>query len=268
MDSKTPKNSKIESELLKFQTFGDLLKFECGEKLVAELCSQPEFLPKDFDKEKFRGECLRFFEPWPDWVLKIKAQIVSVYFPTIKKSEIHEFIYFIHQLIFEIKLDGSTPNEKIKFPKIEKSVAGKVIGHILGFDDPAKGLLAQSAALKSEKSDNLIRLEQEITVFRNEFNKLILDYLSAKPEGITDILSETGNAQAKTFDKNGQLKETTATKIYQIIYENWPGIEKMSGVTELTRFLEPHLGVGDFEAKADRVKKICRRMDITFKAGV
>jgi hypothetical protein len=61
----------------------------------------------------------RYFEPWPDWVLRLIVEILRVHAPRIPKATINDTVRFFHFLFFVMSLDGIVPKETIKLPAIE-----------------------------------------------------------------------------------------------------------------------------------------------------
>jgi hypothetical protein len=95
-------------------------------------------------------------------------------------------------------------------------------------------------------------------------------YMELIPTGLFEFAVGFANAKQNTFDKQGWLRETTLTRIYGEIVENWPEIEELSGPTALCNFLSPVLKGNDNspEMRLDRVNKICQRMGVRFQPFV
>ena len=65
-------------------------------------------------------------------------------------------------------------------------------------------------------------------------------------EDASGVMEKIVDAKRATFDETGNLRVTPATEIYEAVFENWQQVEKMSGTAELTKFLDPFLGMGDW----------------------
>src|ERR1700722_5980300 len=60
----------------------------------------------------------RFFEPWPDWVLRIAAEVYHVALPNVPKVTIEEAFRFIHFFALQAKIDGSSKDQMPKMPEL------------------------------------------------------------------------------------------------------------------------------------------------------
>ena len=50
----------------------------------------------------------RWYQPWPDWVLNIGAEVFDVHFPSVSKQTFISILRNIHWLIFEVKIEGES----------------------------------------------------------------------------------------------------------------------------------------------------------------
>jgi hypothetical protein len=244
------------------------LKKEMLVELIAKHSAQyPELLDESFSRH-----LLRFYEPWPDWTLRIAAEVLHVNYPTLPKKEIEQFFRFLHFWVFEFRLDCSIPRESwVRFPKFEDaSWWGSAMGHIIAQVENVRHKAKQFVATHPMTPEKRAEFEK-LTSFdevQRQTAPLFSDYFKQRPEKSLELLTAMTNAKGKTFDESGLPKETTLTRIYKEIFAGWPVIEELSGVTALTEYLKPHLGNGDIERQQDRVKKIVKRMGITFKPYV
>ena len=133
---------------------------------------------------------------------------------------------------------------------------GAMVGHVV----------AQVEHLRIEFED-LIRPEF-VTEFERDNALNIANFLKEKPSYLVEFQIGFVRALHNTFDQYGSQKETPLTPVYKKILSDWPEIELFSGPKELCEFLSPMLGNQHFEDKYERVKAICKRMQITFSPSV
>ena len=215
--------------------------------------------------EVFLRQSLRYFEPWPDWALRIIVEIWRVYLPTIPRSTIYDFIRFAHDLFLVLKLDGSTPKEAFKCPEIDFVHVGALNGHMAALCENLMLRIKAEFEQNSISSEDYKRYADDLSPERMQTE--MLPFLRALPSKLFAFAEGFAQAKSDTFDKKGSLRETMLTKVYVEIFENWPAIEELSGPTALCAFLNPVLkgNITDSEMQLDRVKKICQRMGIRFK---
>jgi hypothetical protein len=243
-------------------TFADLGKRLYLPRLAAALA---EIAPAR--KEAILTRFARRFDPWPEWVLNIGVEILKVYLPTIEKPALRSLVKCVHALFFELRLDDTTPPGTIPAPQLDTEILGALWGHMTAFSEDCHKKVVQLAdegVITPEKS---VEFEKRVEP-PPHVNEAFAYYVNAR--GVTDlakVAEAMAKAKGKTFDEQGGLKETSATKIYRAIFADWPDVESLAGPTELCNFLMPVLqgSRNDPELKLDRVKKICMRMGIVFR---
>ena len=173
-------------------------------------------------------------------------------------------------------MDTSSGKTPLPLPTLDKEACPKVFGKLIGH------LAAQLHPLQTEieklYADKLLTLEKyaefkhktSLEKFQTELAPHLTKYLQARPTAILSINEGMAEAKANTFDKNGARKETPLTPIYAKILEHWQDIEKMSGPTELAKFLRAPMKGNKHaqDAQLDRVKMICYRLGMTFRRPV
>ena len=252
----------VEKLLKRCATFGDVFRSYYAIKLRDAFSGQPATI-----RETILNNFLRFFEPWPDWVLRIAAEVDGVYAPTISKTLLYDCFRLIHTFFFELRLDGTSPRESVSIPKIDASTLGAGMGHAFVVAQVVERQaleLAQAGVLSPEKL-----LEYQTRAKPPEaLKKALTNYIDARSlSDFIEFSNALANARARTLDKRGQFRTTTATDVYAAILSDWPTVETMTGPTELCTFLSSRLvgSQNDPAFKLDRIKKICRRMGIKFK---
>jgi len=73
---------------------------------------------------------LRWLEPWPDWVLRISAEVLHVYVPKIKQREILEFLRLAHWFFYELKIHEEKIAPPVKLPPDFQKKFIQIIGHV------------------------------------------------------------------------------------------------------------------------------------------
>ncbi len=223
-------------------------------------------------RERFLNAFVRWCEPWPEWVLRIAAEVLHVYFPTIPKKTIKAGLQKLHFFLFGLRLNEKGFAELETMLKVDAAVYGAMLGHFCAWMENsrrnldrelAKGLISPDQHLEYAKLSSLEFLQAQVA-------EPIADFLKSNPDNWLAGVTAFAKAKASTFDRSGSCKETTSTRVYYVILRNWPEIEELSGPTALAHFLRPVLegSENDPEKRLDRVKKVCRRMGITFKPFV
>jgi len=226
-----------------------------------------EVLRELFDEHHDRVR--RRFEPWPEWVWRIAAELCSVQFPTIPKSRIKEVFRFIHFFVFEMRLKGPRPQEPLRFPDVDATLLGSLLGHLVARMErervEVERLVGSKDMSAEERAKYLARIAAASDL--SKVNGPLADCLNTYPGFLVPFSEALAKAKTNTFDKHGNTKETSLSAIYQAIFEEWPAVEMMSGPTQLCEYLGPllHGSGNDPEMRLDRVKKICRRMGIVFR---
>jgi len=223
--------------------------------------------PSVYD-ESFVRDSLRRFDPWPDWTLRIWAEVLHVDMPTIPKHTIEDALRLGHFFLMEAKMDGSNKELLPKMPKINPKNIGALVGHCFASALNVNNII--EAARDKIPADQFEQLSQEASLekLQEKVAPAVAEYLNAKPTAFIEFQEGFSEAQRKTFDKHGSRKETPLTPIYEKILSDWPKVESLSGPKALCENLSPLLGNQDFEDNYERVKKICQRMEITFKPFV
>jgi len=201
----------------------------------------------------------RFFEPWPDWVFRIAAQVFHVQYPTFSKAKIYDVLRSIHYFVFFTTLEDFDDFESFPEPEIISEVLGAFTGHAMAHLERETNA---SETLSADKSEGVEALKKSMDSMGNTAAKLFKKW----PETFLIFQQSLIEAEDKTFDRRrGVPKETPLTPIYRKILYNWRIIESLSGPRALTEFLSQDLGNQHIEDKYERVKAICKRMQITFK---
>jgi hypothetical protein len=262
-DGLSPQERKVWEQS---RTVGEFLH-ACLEQEIAPKLDRlaPKVRPEV--RDELRRALLRIYEPWPEWVLRIAAEVLVVRFPRVRKKTVCGVLKVIHWFFFEAALHGApTPKPQLAFAAGIERDLWSMFGHLTAHD-AAIGRRIEDLK-SSTKNPNLLAQLEEFRASRADSSRqawaAFVRYLEAKPEFPT-ALAATVDANRATFDGEGQLRETTLTPIYEKILENWAEVEAMSGPTELCRFLDPLLGNADQEKKFDRVKKLCRRVRVMFR---
>jgi hypothetical protein len=211
---------------------------------------------------------LRWLEPWPDWVLNVATELCAVRYPRIQRETIFQCLKALHSLCFGLP---------VEFPKMESDSVASFLGHFTAHAEK------EFAEIKDEKLKKISRSRKISKVFRTQLKSIvygiskdreneiadawgkILKAFAELNESATDVMEKVTDAKRATFDNQGELHTTSATKIYQAIFDDWQDVESMSGLKELTIFLDSHLGAVRSETqKYDLVKKLCGRIGLQF----
>lgn len=210
----------------------------------------------------------RWFQPWPDWVLKVMAEIFAVYYPRVRKKTVIDCLTGFRWFFFEARRHGpKVPFPPLEFPSDLAADLMGVFGHSLCHSQQVTDEIAAFEArdLTAAQYQKLEEIKAEIKKLDNRAWRRWRDYLEARTEANTfAMLEQVVEAKKATLDAEGRLRETPATAIYRRIFLEWPTVESLSGPTELCRMLNPMLGNSSFEIKVDRVRKLCSRMGIVF----
>jgi hypothetical protein len=247
-------------------TLAEILKFHYEAKLpkIKRQLTRAKIDPKK--RDALLRSLIRPYQPWPEWVLRVATEVLVVYLPSVKKDNIFKSLKAIHWIVFEAKINDDTEYPKFEFsPEIMSEIL-RVFGHV-----------QRHITKTGEKIDELKQLYPNAAEIREEIepdwqknhkrakDEFLAFLAKRKPDQVVPIMQTFVEANIATYDGEGRLRDTTATAIYKEILNSWEEIECFSGVHELCEFLGPILGHGDSEAKLDRVKKIVRRMEITFR---
>ena len=259
-----PEDEEIRRVFGDSKTFADFFKQHYQRNLEPFLKSVPK-------GEKVFSRFMCYLDPRPDWVLRVAVEVVSVHFPTIKKEVIYDCFRFAHWFFFEMRFDGSGPRPP-EFPEIDPRVLGAMIGHMVVMPETLRSTAAEALKAGNLSPEKYAEYVEEFSSerFQIELQPHLNRYFKARPKEIIEVCEAIADAKKKTLDEQGRLKETTLTKVYSAILDDWPEIEELSGPTELCAFLKPVFigNENDPEKRLDRVKKICRRMGIQFKPPV
>lgn len=265
--------------LAEAKTVADILRridrdfFSVNKRLESVLAELPPDERAEFQAvlDKHEEYTRRRMYPWPDWVLRIAVELFSVQFPSISKARIEETFQCVHSFVFEFPLQQAI-RPPIKFPDIDARILGSLMGHTVARVEAGQrelsNILAKKDVSPEVRAEYLAKISSMSEM--SEMSTPLADCVKAYPGFLVQFSEALVNAKSKTFDKEGRLKETSLTPIYQAIFDDWPAIEEMSGPTELCEHLQPLLlgGENDPDKRLDRVKKICRRMGIVFKGSV
>ena len=84
------------------------------------------------DHEEMWRPLRRYCEPWPDWVLRIAAEVLHVHFPTISKSTIEGVLRYFHFISLVARVDGSNQELRPPTPEMNPKILGALIGMFCG----------------------------------------------------------------------------------------------------------------------------------------
>lgn len=212
-------------------------------------------------------DLLRYFEPWPDWVFNIGAEVFAVHFPSVSKQTFTAILKNIHWLIFEAKIKGEcSPPPPFNLPPDFENEFLRFMGHMSKHLDILEEQLLgiDTAEISPELRLKIDKLRAENPKKRKKLAKLFLNYLAKRGNQI-DTIGVVLDANRATLDSKGRIRETRATAIYKKILFSWPEVESLAGTKELCLFLEPLLDSNDALVNLERVKKIVQRMGIVFR---
>ncbi len=247
------------------KTIGEMLNVGREERLrrtLAKFNATPE------QTEIIVYPTIRFFKPWPEWVLRVATEVYSVNFPTINKKTLFECFKFIHWLILEAEILSDTLKmPDFKFPTDVKDELFRLIGHGQKHMVLLDSRIAEvdASIFSPESQIELQSLKAEIKESKTDFSDIFFGLLKRLPlETQVAAYELIAAASQSTLDKEGRRRETTATPIYEKLLESWMEVELLSGPAELCELLDPVLKGGDCVSKLDRVKKIVNRIGIEF----
>jgi hypothetical protein len=236
----------------------EILRRDCEEKWQRLFKKFPKH--KGALKEISRDD-LRMLEPWPDWVLRIASELIAVRYPRVEKIVILELLEFVHALFFGLRVKSP---QSITAVGLRDNLI-RLVGHL---EAHTQRKFAEAEA-KGVDSSELDALKMQRT---EEFSKgwlMLMTALAKLNEAPFGIMEKAVDAKRATFDQNDNLRSTPATELYQAIFDNWQQVEKMSGQAELTEFLDPYLGKNRSQEQSyELVKKLCQRMEITFRPNL
>jgi len=229
-----------------------------------------------FQNERFCKRVVRYCKPWPEWVLRIAAEVLAVRFPTVKKQTLFDCLRWLLFLAVEARIDQSNFESVPPAPKVDDRFMGAVAGHLLAHFIRHEPILraAASQTPAQDKPGEPAKPDQKQSVptldeLQQQFVPTIAGYFNDFPIGFLDFNSALAEAKANTFDKAGNVKDKHRTPIYRKILSDWVEIEGLSGPKELTDYLGPKLlNDPEFERRYDRVKHICSDFKITFQPFV
>jgi hypothetical protein len=256
---------KLEKIFPGAKTIGECLHYHYKSRLA-------NFWRQIPDGDVLERQFLRRYTSWPDWALECAVEVCRVFVPRVRREIISDSFRFFHAFVFEARFDGSESGQPPAFPQLDAKVFGTIVGHFLALGTHLRTQLDElaSSGLSSEKLQELegmyvSQLSEEAV--QREMQPHLSKYFEARPTKWVEFSEAMSVAKRKTLDPHGGLKETTATKIYSKILEDWPKVEEMSGPTELCAFLDPVLvgSENDPHKKLDRVKKICSRLKVRFQ---
>ena len=232
-------------------------------------------LKPNFEAAEYRLD--RFFRPWPKWVFRLAAEVWHVQCPTIPKEAFIQTLRLLHVCMFhrlttsqnDIRSpDWSKVGDRFDFrvlPFIHSAFLGHALEHIKA--EQAELDKLRAAGLISDKD-----YAERISVMSPErVEEMLKRCFSAwsQDEGVslTELIKTFENARAKTFDKNGALKQTQLTPIYRAMLYNWMTVERMSGPKELSNFLTPYLKGKSKSATGEqaRIATLCSRLGVKFR---
>ena len=242
------------------------LKFEIQTKVLPAMTSDPN---TGYAEQNIRW-LVSMLDPWPEWALRIAAEVIAVHLPRVQKRNIFEALKFFHWLFFEADIHSDF--KKMNFPQfnLPHDLEGemfRLLAHLQKHTETFTKEMEEFKAKSPEKwTEHEDKSMQGIRKSFDNVGKSILDLLGKEPPETQLSRMETIVAASKaTYDEEGRIRDTTATAVYKQILKSWPEIATFSDVKQLCSFLDPVLGHVDADAKLDRVKKIVRRMGIVFR---
>lgn len=253
----------IEEELF------ERIEFERHEWKEAAIARLPIERQKQFRADMAEGavEMRRYLEPWPNWAVHLAGEIFAIHLPSIPKAIIHEGLTLFHYVIFEWPIDRSVPFPENRFAPFDPALLGAMFGHTIARGEDMQRKLAECLKQKLFSPEKYAEFQQRLSPGKllTDANHAIAECMKADPHFIVRYSDHLAHAKANTFDKKGNAKEPPLMPIYEKIFENWPKVERMSGPTELGKFLGPLLNESDPDKRMNRVKAIRRRLGIVFK---
>jgi hypothetical protein len=239
------------------------------EKAIARAPAKHEAALRGVFKEIDAG-IQRRLRPWPKWVLRLAAELYAVSCPTIPKEKILEGFELIHFLFFDWRFDESVPFPAHKFESFDPAIFGSVFGHVVALMENFQGKADYCLRANAISVEEYNEFKREIAFERyvSEVNEYVTAYTRHNPQFLIRFSEALAHAKANTFDKKGNRKELPRMAIYERIFEQWPEVEAMSGVTEFCKFLEPLLNEPDPEKRLNRTKSIRRQFGIVFEGKV
>lgn len=239
------------------------------------------------DQAKAKGECnefqhrmmmqaldekMRFFRPWPDWVLRVAAEVWAVRFPRIPKQAIYDCFTFVHHIFFCPIRGEVTAHPEWTFFSDLPGLVHAMLGHMQAWRSRSRQLVAELEAGPQSPSQQatLNETKKKLEKLDAEFEKAVWNYIEAKRtrgDEVFAMMEDVGKAKRATFDKRGEPRVTTATPIYEKILAEWIKVESLGGMKELVALLDPVLGRRTWEQKYQLVKKLCQRVHLQFPSS-
>ncbi|MGH7953275.1 MAG: hypothetical protein ACREFE_15345, partial [Limisphaerales bacterium] len=105
--------------------------------------------------ESFRQDELRMYEPWPDWVLRVATEIISVNCPRVDKQMIFGCLNFFHAVCFGLPIETSKISTKTITTINENLI--RLVGH----QEAHRQIKFAEAEVKLEKSPEFAALKTE-----------------------------------------------------------------------------------------------------------
>ncbi|GEM_PF-2967144 len=238
--------------------------------VIVSVASQPNL-------EAAEARFERFFRPWPKWVFRLAAELWHVQCPTVPKETIVQTLRLLNICLFRCPTDVSSEQRaKAWFDAFDRTdlrvlpfVHAAFMGHAL------EHLKAEQIELNKLRAAGLISAEDyadRISTFSPErVEEMLRDCFASwgKDEdlNLSELIRVVEEARAKTFDKNGGLKETQLTPIYRAMLYNWMTVERMTGPKELSVFLTPQLKGKSKSATGEqaRIATLCSRLGVKFR---
>jgi hypothetical protein len=228
--------------------------------------------------EADRARFERVFRPWPKWVFRLAAEVWHVRCPTISKDTFSESFRVINAIMFRCSVDRvrswsvvSSTIDRIDLHAMHVVLAS-FIGHsVEHFESARKKLNALRQAGQLSEKDYAEQLE---TLSRCSIEPAIREMFAtwSKEPGANplDLTRALENARRQTFDRDGNLKETPLTPVYEVMLSNWIRVENMTGPKELLNFLSPEFkgSMEDAEREVGRIATLCSRLGVRFRGRV
>ena len=153
----------------------------------------------------------RHLEPWPDWVVRLAADLWSVQAPTIPKAKILETLRFIHFLVFEFRFYCPASRASFRWPDIDAKIMGAVIGHSVARMEKDKRefseFLEKSRLSKEKHAEFTAHLSEfSIDGYMAELAPHLAECAKEYPAHVIPFMEGLAIAKANTIDTQRYIR--------------------------------------------------------------